>query len=147
MICSGEGRSDVCEHEDVCEGVCGGEAFDVGGGGDLGISGISEMVDSSVKRFCSATDVRPLGGITNTNRYIRQNTVLGWGVMDKLMITVRVWWLWHSNLILRCPENMEYQYNKKNTITTDEHGLNNPRTHTVDIECTILTAFKWKIER
>ena len=49
------------------------------------------------------------------------------------MITVRVWWLWHSNLILRYPGNME------NTITTDEHRMNNSRTHTVDIECTILT--------
>ena len=54
------------------------------------------------------------------------------------MITVRVWWLWHSNLILRYPGNMENQYNMKNTIT-DEHGLNNCRTHTADIESTILT--------
>ena len=56
------------------------------------------------------------------------------------MITVRVWWLWHGNLILRYPRNMENQYKIwKNTITTDEHGLNNSRTHTIDIECTILT--------
>ena len=35
----------------LCDSVCGGEAFDGGGDGELGISesGISEMVDSSVK--------------------------------------------------------------------------------------------------
>ena len=37
--------------------VCGGEAFDGGGGGELGISGISEMVESSSKPLCSATGV------------------------------------------------------------------------------------------
>ena len=38
--------------------VCGGgEAFDGGGGGELGISGISEMVESSSKWLCSATGV------------------------------------------------------------------------------------------
>ena len=41
------------------DGVCGDEAFDgvvvVIGGGELGISVTSEMVDSSVKRLCSAT--------------------------------------------------------------------------------------------
>ena len=42
---------------DVCDGVCGGEAFDGGGGGELGISGISEMEESSSKRLCSATGV------------------------------------------------------------------------------------------
>ena len=36
------------EHEDVCDGVCGGKAIDGGGGGELGISGISEMVDSNL---------------------------------------------------------------------------------------------------
>ena len=34
---------------DVCDGVCGGEAFYDGGGGELGISGISEMEESSSK--------------------------------------------------------------------------------------------------
>ena len=35
---------------------------------------------------------------------------------------------------------MENQYNiLKNAITTDEHGLNNSRTHIIDIERTILT--------
>ena len=45
----------VFEDVDVCDGVCGGEAFDGGGGGELGISEISEMVESSSKRLCSAT--------------------------------------------------------------------------------------------
>ena len=49
----------------VCDGVCCGEAFD--GGGELGISGISEMVDSSAKRLCSATGVP--SGISNTTDY------------------------------------------------------------------------------
>ena len=38
----------------VC--VCG-EACDGGGGSESGISGISEMVDSSAKQFCSTTGV------------------------------------------------------------------------------------------
>ena len=59
---------------------------------------------------------------------------------DRRMIMVRVWWLWHSNLILRYPENRKLNtICEKNTITTDEHGLNNSRTHTIDIKCTILT--------
>ena len=68
VISSGDGRSEtgergsvtyvyVYEHEDVCEGVCAGEACDAGGSGVSGISGISEMVDSSAKRFCSVTGV------------------------------------------------------------------------------------------
>ena len=40
----------------MCDGVCGGEAFVGGGGGELGISGIAKMVESSVKRLCSATN-------------------------------------------------------------------------------------------
>ena len=48
----------VYEHEDVCDGVCGGS---------FGISGISGMVDSSVKRLCSATGV-PSEEFGNTNR-------------------------------------------------------------------------------
>ena len=47
----------VYEDEDVCDGVCGGEAFAGGGGGELGISVIAEMVNSSAKRLCSATGV------------------------------------------------------------------------------------------
>ena len=42
---------------DVCDVMCGGEAFDGGGGGEIGISGISGMVESSSKRLCSATGV------------------------------------------------------------------------------------------
>ena len=42
MICSGDGRSEIG----------GEEACDGGGGGE---TGISETVDSSAKRFCSAT--------------------------------------------------------------------------------------------
>ena len=47
----------VYEDVDVCDGVCGGEAFAGGGGGELGISGISEMVESSSKRLCSTIGV------------------------------------------------------------------------------------------
>ena len=72
----------VYEDVDVCDGVCGGEAFDGGGGGELGISGISEMVESSSKRLCSATGV---------------------------------------------------------PSTTHVHGQKNTRTHTIEIERTILT--------
>ena len=68
----------------------------------LRISGISEIVDSSVKRLCSATG--------NTNRLIRQKYSFRMR-SGRWMITVRVWWWWHNNLILRCPENMENQYN------------------------------------
>ena len=75
--------------------VCGGEAFDGGGGGELGISGISEMVESSSKRLCSATGVPSEESVIHTDKYsfkVRS---------DRWMITVRVWWWWHSNLILR----------------------------------------------
>ena len=47
----------VYEHEDVCDGVVVRHLMGDGGSGELGISGISEMVDSSAKRFCSATGV------------------------------------------------------------------------------------------
>ena len=79
MISSGGGRSQtgergsvtyvyVYEHEDMCEGVCGGEACDGGGGGgESGITGISEKVDSSAKRFCS-TDWCSLKRICYTYR-------------------------------------------------------------------------------
>ena len=55
----------VYEDEDVCDGVCGVQAFDGGGGG--GELGISEMLESSVKQLCSATGVPPRR-ISNTNR-------------------------------------------------------------------------------
>ena len=67
----------VYEHEDVGDGVCDGEAFDGGGGGgELGISGISEMVDNSAKRLCSATGVPSEELVTHTDRS-GKNTVLG----------------------------------------------------------------------
>ena len=50
---------------------------------------------------------------------------------DRWMITVRVWWLCHSNLILRYPENMKNQYNI--------NKLQYRQRDTVDIEYTILT--------
>ena len=66
----------VYEDVDVCDGVCGGEAFDGGGGGELGISGISEMVESSSKRLCSATGVPSAESVIHTDKSDK-NTVLG----------------------------------------------------------------------
>ena len=74
-ISSGDGRSEtgerrsvtyvyVYEHDDMGEGVCGSEACDRGGGGESGISVISETVDSSAKRICSATGVPSRGFVT-----------------------------------------------------------------------------------
>ena len=48
--------------------MCGGEGFDGGGGGELGISGISEMVKSSLKRLCSATGVRSEESVIHTDK-------------------------------------------------------------------------------
>ena len=56
--------------------MCGGEAFDGGGGGELGISGISEMVESSSKRLCSATGVPSAESVIHTDKSDK-NTVLG----------------------------------------------------------------------
>ena len=70
----------VYEHEDVCDGVCGGEACDGGGVCESGISGISEMVDSSAKRFCSATGVPSSEFVTHTDKS-GKNTVLGYIVL------------------------------------------------------------------
>ena len=56
--------------------VCGGEAFDGGGGDELGISGISEMVESSSKRLCSANGVRSEESVIHTDKSDK-NTVLG----------------------------------------------------------------------
>ena len=68
----------VYEDVDVCDGVCGGEAFDGGGGGggELGISGISEMVGSSSKRLCSAIGVPSEESVIHTDKS-EKNTVLG----------------------------------------------------------------------
>ena len=33
------------------------------------------------------------------------------------------WWLWHSNLILRCPENLKNEYSIKNRRTADNPNL------------------------
>ena len=66
----------VYEDVDVCEGVCGGEPFDGGGGGELGILGISEMVGSSAKRLCSATGVPSEESVIQTDKS-DENTVLG----------------------------------------------------------------------
>ena len=52
---------------------------------------------------------------------------------------MRVWWLWHCNLILRNPANLKNQYNIENTIAAGVQGLNNFHTHTVDIEYILLT--------
>ena len=60
----------------LCDGLCGGEAFGGGGGGELGISGISEMVESSVKRLCSATGVLSEELVIQTDR-AGKNTVFG----------------------------------------------------------------------
>ena len=64
------------EEEDACDGVCDGEAFDGGDGGELGISVIAEMVDSSAKRLCSATGVLLEESVIHTDRSDK-NTVLG----------------------------------------------------------------------
>ena len=66
----------VYEDVDVCDGVCCGEAFGGGGGGELGISGISEMVESSSKLLCSATGVPSEESLTHTDKSDK-NTVLG----------------------------------------------------------------------
>ena len=66
----------VYEDVDVCDGVCGGEAFDGGGGGELGISVISEMVESSSKRLCSVTGVPSEESVIHTDKSDK-NTVLG----------------------------------------------------------------------
>ena len=49
--------------------VCGGEVFDSdgGGGGELGISWISEMEESSSKRFCSATVIPSEESVIHTD--------------------------------------------------------------------------------
>ena len=83
VVCSGEWRSEVGErgsvtylyvYEDV--DVCDGEAFDGGDGGELGISGISEMVESSSKRLCSATGVPSAESVIHIDKSDK-NTVLG----------------------------------------------------------------------
>ena len=55
------------EDVDVCDGVCGGEAFDGGGGDELGISGISEdgrkLIEAVMQR-----DWCPLRRISDTYR-------------------------------------------------------------------------------
>ena len=66
----------VYEDVDVCDGVCVGEAFDGGGGGELGISRISEMVESSSKRLCSAAGVPSEESVIHTDKSDK-NTVLG----------------------------------------------------------------------
>ena len=66
----------VYEDEDVCDDVYGDEAFDGVVGGELGISGIFEMVDSSAKRLCSATGVPSEELVIHTDRS-GKNTVLG----------------------------------------------------------------------
>ena len=79
VICSGECRSEVSERGyvayvyvyedvDVCDGVCGGEAFDFGGGG--------ELVESSSKRLCSATGVPSEELVIHTDQSDK-NTILG----------------------------------------------------------------------
>ena len=58
----------VYEDLDVCEGVCVVvRRLTGGGGGELEISGISETVESSSKRLCSA-DWCPLRRISDTYR-------------------------------------------------------------------------------
>ena len=47
-----------------------------GGGGELGISGISEMVESSSKRLCSANGVPSAESVIHTDKSDK-NTVLG----------------------------------------------------------------------
>ena len=42
-------------------------AFEGGGGGELGIPGISEMEESSSKRFCSATGVPSEESVIHTD--------------------------------------------------------------------------------
>ena len=50
------------------EDVCGSDACDGGGGDELGISGISEMVDSSAKPLCSAAGVPAEESVIHTDR-------------------------------------------------------------------------------
>ena len=50
--------------------------FDGGGGVELGISGISEMVGSEAKRFCSATGAPSEELVIHTDR-LGKNTVSG----------------------------------------------------------------------
>ena len=64
----------MCMKMWMFDGVCGGEAFD--GGGELGISGIFEMVDRSSKQLCSATGVPSEESVIHTDRSDK-NTVLG----------------------------------------------------------------------
>ena len=66
----------MCMKRWMFDGVCGGEAFDGGGDGELGISGISEMVGSSVKRLCSATGVPAEESVIHIDKSDK-NTVLG----------------------------------------------------------------------
>ena len=73
--------------------------LDGGGGGELGISRISEMVESSSKRLCSATGVPSAESVIHTDKSDKKYSFRMRS--DRWMITVRVWWWWHSNLILR----------------------------------------------
>ena len=125
----------VYEHEDVCDGVCGSELCDGGGGVESCISVISEMVDNLAKRYCSATAVPSREFVTQTDKPGKHS----FRRSDRWVITVRVWWLWHCNLILRNSANLKNQYNIENKIAADVHGLNNFHTHTVDIEYILLT--------
>ena len=56
--------------------VCGGEAFDGGGGGELGIPEISEIEESLSKRLCSATGVPSEESVIYTDNSDK-NTDLG----------------------------------------------------------------------
>ena len=66
----------VYEDVDVCDGVCGGEAFDGGGGGELGISGISEMVESLIEAVMQRDWCPSAESVIQTDKSDK-NTVLG----------------------------------------------------------------------
>ena len=54
------------------------------------------MVGSSSKRLCSTTGVP---SVIHTDKSDKKYSFRMRS--DRGMVTVRVWWLWHSNLILR----------------------------------------------
>ena len=51
--------------------LCGSEAYDGGSGGESGITGISEMVDGSAMRLCSAT------GVPSSREFVTQTDKSG----------------------------------------------------------------------